>query len=156
MMDCPQGAIGTMVDRQMKLRRTGHDRVGAVCAVTDEQGLGPFFLQRHNPLDLSRTVAGIVAFADARFDFMGLLAKATPLRPTPWKPLFPGALFIGAAGTDEKADFFKPWQERFCAMMPPVVLTMGASRLVRLPMKGPPMMSSPYSLPRPPAFPGHR
>lgn len=115
MMDCPQGAIGTMVDRQMKLRRTGHDRVGTVCAVTDEQGLGPFFLQRHDPLDLSRTVAGIVAFADARLDFMGLLAKGYAGYGRPHgSRYFPEALFIGAAGTDEKADFFRPWQERFC------------------------------------------
>ena len=109
MMDCPQGAIGTMVDRQMQLRRTGHDRVGAVCAVTDEQGLSPFFLQRHDPLDLSRTVAGIVAFADARFDFMGLLAKGYAGYGRPHgSRYFPEALFIGAAAQTRRPIFSGP------------------------------------------------
>lgn len=75
MVDSPQGTIGTMVDRQMELWRTGHDRIGTVRAVADEQGLGPFFLQGHDPLDLSRAMAGIIAFADAWLDFVSLFAE---------------------------------------------------------------------------------
>ena len=75
MMDSSQGTISTMVDRQMELWCTSHDRIGTVRAVADEQGLGPFFLQGHDPLDLSRAMAGIIAFADAWLDFVSLFAE---------------------------------------------------------------------------------
>mgnify|MGYP000260134582 CR=1 FL=1 len=108
MMDSSQGTISTMVDRQMELWRTGHDRIGTVRAVADKQGLSPFFLQGHDPLDLSRTVAGIITFADARLDFVGLFAEGDASDDSPHRGgHFPEPLFIGAAGTDEKTYFFQ-------------------------------------------------
>lgn len=115
MMDSSQGTISTMVDRQMELWCTGHDRIGTVRAVADKQGLSPFFLQGHDPLDLSRTVAGVITFADTRLDFVGLFAEGDASDDSPHRGgHFPEPLFIGAAGTDEKTYFFRSWQERFC------------------------------------------
>lgn len=109
MVDSPQGTIGTMVDRQMELWRTGHDRIGTVRAVADEQGLGPFFLQGHDPLDLSRAMAGIIAFADAWLDFVSLFAEGDAGDGrTHGRCHFPEPFFIGAAGTDEKTYFSGP------------------------------------------------
>ena len=101
MMDSSQGTISTMVDRQMELWRTGHDRIGTVCTVADKQGLSPFFLQGHDPLDLSRTVAGIIAFADAWLDFVGLFAEGDAGDGrTHGSCHFPEPFFISATGAD--------------------------------------------------------
>lgn len=101
MMDSSQGTISTMVDRQMELWCTGHDRIGTVRAVADKQGLSPFFLQRHDPLDLSRTVAGVITFADTRLDFVGLFAEGDAGDGrTHGRYHFPEPFFISATGAD--------------------------------------------------------